>query len=435
MLHQAHYDHLTGSLNRQVFQQRLQEAIDDSGTTGAPFALLFIDLDLFKEVNDTLGHSAGDRLLKEVGQRLLTCVRESDTVARVGGDEFTIIISQVSDTKVLERICRQVLRKIAKPYILGDEVAMVSASVGVTLYPEDGLDAGELMKNADMAMYAAKACGRNQFCFFLPAMREAVHARLQFSRELQTAITEKQFSLYFQPVIDAKTGEVMQVEALLRWNHPAMGVVPPSEFLLFAEETGMIVEIGNWVFSAALEQAARWKAEGRPCKMSINVSPVQFLAAGINAEEWLEQIAQADLDTSTLVIEITERVLIEANPGIRRSLDTLKEAGLEIALDDFGTGFSSLMSLQRHPIDYIKIDQAFMRGVVPESDNLALCEAIIVMAHKLGLRVVAEGVGTHVQLDIVQGFKCDYVQGYLFTQPVPADEFAVWHQSWVNNAL
>ena len=423
---QANHDHLTGLPNRQLFQGRLQKAMQDADERNKAFALIFLDLDLFKDVNDTLGHNVGDQLLKEASKRLLSCVRDTDTVARIGGDEFTVIVSDVPNQAVVERICEEILVKIAQPYQLGENVVTVSASIGVTMYPEDASDAGEILKNADMAMYAAKECGRNQYCFFLPAMSEAIQARILFSQNLQTAIAENQFILYYQPIIDMRTGQVRKFEALIRWNHPEQGLVPPSEYIPFAEDSGLIVDIGQWVFKAAVQQAKRWHEQGLNYQISVNVSPAQFYADGIKVEEWVRLLEDAGLPTSSILIEITERLLLEENPAITKRLRQLREAGLQIALDDFGTGFSSLTYLKRYPIDYLKIDQSFVRNLAPDSEDLALCEAMIVMAQKLGLGVIAEGVEGSLQQSLLLEAGCVLGQGYLYSRPVPPQEIERW---------
>lgn len=424
---QANHDHLTGLPNRQMFQARLRQAMLEADEEKKEFALIFLDLDLFKDVNDTLGHNVGDQLLKEVATRLLSCVRDTDTVARVGGDEFTVIVADVPNQDVVIRICEQILFKISQPYLLGDSTANVSASIGITMYPEDADNPGELLKNADMAMYAAKECGRNQYCFFLPAMSEAIQARMLFSQNLQAAMAENQFILYFQPIINMRTGEVKKLEALIRWMHPELGLVPPSEYIAFAEDSGLIVPIGEWVFYAAVQQLKAWQEKGYDYQVSVNVSPVQFYDIdGIKAEAWVQIILDAGLSPSSFVIEITERLLLEDNPIIIQNLKQLRAAGLQIALDDFGTGFSSLTYLKRYPIDYIKIDQSFVRNLAPDSEDLALCEAMIVMAQKLGIQVIAEGIEGEQQETLLLEAGCDLGQGYLYSRPVPAQELEEW---------
>ncbi len=424
---QANYDHLTELPNRQLFQKRLQKAMQESDESGKAFALIFLDLDLFKDVNDTFGHDVGDLLLREAAKRLQACVRnDQDTVARIGGDEFTVIVTYVSNQGVVNRICEDILRKIAEPYYLGDDVAKVSVSIGITMYPEDASDAGELLKNADMAMYGAKDSGRNQYCYFIPAMSEAIQARMRFSESLQVAIEENQFVLYYQPIVDMRTGQVVKYEALIRWEHPELGLVPPSEYIPFAEDTGLIVGIGNWVFNAVLKQAKQWSLEGREQLISLNVSPAQFYADGVSAEEWIKQVKEAGVPTQLIIIEITERLLLDNNPIITKILTALRDAGFRIALDDFGTGFSSLTYLKRYPIDIIKIDQSFVRNLAPDSEDLALCEAMIVMAKKLGLEVIAEGVEGPQQEALLLEAGCTLGQGYLYSRPVPAHDLDRW---------
>lgn len=424
---QANYDHLTELPNRQLFQKRLQQAMQESDETGKDFALIFLDLDLFKDVNDTFGHDVGDLLLRETAKRLLGCVRNNqDTVARIGGDEFTVIVTNVVDQAIVNRICEDILRAIAQPYCLGDDVANVSVSIGVTMYPEDASDASELLKNADMAMYGAKDSGRNQYCYFIPAMSEAIEARMRFSESLQRAIDENQFILYYQPIVDMRSGLVVKQEALIRWRHPELGLVPPSEYIPFAEDSGLIVGIGNWVFKAVLAQAKQWYQEGREQLISINVSPAQFYADGVSAEEWIRHVNEAGVPTQMIVIEITERLLLENNPVITQILTKLRTAGFRIALDDFGTGFSSLTYLKRYPIDIIKIDQSFVRNLASDSEDLALCEAMIVMAKKLGLEVIAEGVEGPQQEELLLQAGCSLGQGYLYSRPVPVHELDIW---------
>lgn len=424
---QANYDHLTGLPNRQHFQKRLQQAMFEAEQQSHAFALIFLDLDLFKDVNDTFGHDMGDLLLCEVAKRLQACVRENlDTVARLGGDEFTIIVSNVRDERVVTRICEDVLLSISQPYVIQKNTITVSASLGVTFYPEDAKDASELLKNADLAMYAAKECGRNQYCFFLPAMSEAIQARMVFSQDLKTAIVEDQFILYYQPILNMRTQEVVKFEALIRWEHPQLGLVPPSEYIPFAEDSGLIIEVGNWVLDAALKQARIWHLQGYSQSLSINVSPAQFYAEGIDVDHWVKRIHQAGVPTEKIIIEITERLLLENNPVITQLLQRFQQAGVRIALDDFGTGFSSLTYLKRYPIDIIKIDQSFVSHLDSDSEDLALCEAMIVMAQKLGVEVIAEGIEGETQEKMLLQAGCSLGQGYLYSRPVPAVELDQW---------
>lgn len=422
---QANYDHLTGLPNRQLFQDRLDRAIARSNRSGLPMALVFLDLDFFKDVNDTLGHGMGDELLKQVAGRLNACVRATDTVARLGGDEFTIIVGELHDCEVAERICEATLRELAQPYYLGEEAASISTSMGVTFYPDDGEDAQELLKNADLAMYAAKDKGRNQFCYFTPIMQQNAHNRRQLLRDLVGAMDQSQFVLHYQPIVELSSGRIQKAEALIRWIHPELGQISPADFIPFAEDAGIIVGIGDWVFREAARQVALWRASyNHDFQISVNVSPVQFMAEGLSHEAWLAQLQELNLSGQSIVVEITERLLMDAGAQVSSKLLAFRDAGIQVALDDFGTGYSSLSYLKKFDIDYIKIDQSFVRNLGPDTEDMALCEAIIVMAHKLGLTVIAEGVETREQRDLLVRAGCDYGQGYLFSPPVAAEQFS-----------
>ena len=422
---QANYDHLTGLPNRQLFRDRLQRAIVRSDRSGLPLALIFLDLDLFKDVNDTLGHGMGDELLKQVATRLAGCVRATDTVARLGGDEFTIVLGELHDSSVVERICQQTLRTLVQPYRLGEDVATISASLGVTFYPRDGTDIEALLKNADLAMYAAKEKGRSQYTYFDASMQRAAQARRQLSRDFINALEQNQFVLHYQPIVGLQGQGIRKAEAVIRWQHPTLGLIGPGEFISYAEDSGIIVRLGDWVFREAARQVAEWRAQyGVDMQVSINVSPMQFLPDGLDHDAWLKHLSDLGLTGQCLVVEITERLLMDVSQTVTSKLLAFRDAGIQVALDDFGTGYSSLSYLKKFDIDYIKIDQSFVANLGPETDDMALCEAIIVMAHKLGMMVVAEGVETSSQRDLLVAADCDYGQGYLFCRPVPAGEFA-----------
>ncbi len=422
---QANYDHLTGLPNRQLFHDRLERAIARANRSGLPMALVFLDLDFFKDVNDTLGHGVGDELLKQVAKRLSACVRATDTVARLGGDEFTIIVGELQNTDVAHRICQHALTALAEPYYLGEEVASISTSMGVTFYPDDGQNVQELLKNADLAMYAAKGKGRNQFCYFTPIMQQHAHSRRQLLRDLVGALGRQEFMLHYQPVVELSSGRVCKAEALIRWMHPELGLISPAEFIPLAEDSGMIVSIGDWVFREAARQVAAWRASHRmDFQISVNVSPAQFAAEGLSHSAWLEYLQELNLSGHCIVVEITERLLMDAGAPISSKLLAFRDAGIQVALDDFGTGYSSISYLKKFDIDYIKIDQSFVRNLGADTDDMALCEAIIVMAHRLGLKVIAEGVETAEQRELLRRAGCDYGQGYLFSPPVPAEQFS-----------
>jgi len=417
----ANFDSLTGLPNRRLFRDRLEHEIYNARRTGAPLALLFLDLDGFKYVNDTLGHDMGDVLLKAAAERLNSCIRESDSVARLGGDEFTVILSELHEPGSVERAARTILQKLAEPFSLGDEKVYVSASIGITLYPEDAVEIEDLLKNADQAMYAAKHEGRNRYHYFTASMQEAAQVRMRLVNDLRVALEGNQFEVVYQPIVELSSGIIHKAEALIRWRHPTRGMINPLEFIPLAEDTGMIVSFGNWVFHEAARQAAQWRERHHPgFQISVNISPVQFRNEGIDSSTWFEHLNRLGLPAQGIVVEITEGLLLEATEKVTEQLLRFRDAGIEVALDDFGVGYSSLSYLKKFDIDYLKIDQSFVRNLTQESDDLALCEAIIVMAHKLGIKVIAEGVETIEQRILLAEAECDYAQGYYFSQPVTA---------------
>ncbi|MEY4591279.1 MAG: hypothetical protein RIR18_174, partial [Pseudomonadota bacterium] len=421
---QANFDNLTGLPNRRMFHDRLEQEIKKANRSGQYLALLFIDLDRFKEINDNLGHDKGDLLLIEAAKRLQFCVRESDTVARLGGDEFTIILSDLEGNLGIGRIIHAILKAMSSPFSLSGEAAYVSASIGVALYPEDASDVESLLKNADQAMYAAKHQGRNRYSYFTQSMDEIAKARSRLSHDLRSALIENQFWIAYQPIVELATGKIHKAEALLRWQHPTRGTVSPAEFIPIAEETGLIIDIGNWVFQQAANQVAIWRERyDANFQISVNKSPVQFLNDGINTKGWLEHMQDMDLPQQSIVIEITEGLLLHAEPIVDDKLVKFRQVGMQVAIDDFGTGYSSLAYLKKFDIDYLKIDKSFIDNLTQGSDDLVLCEAIIVMAHKLGLKVIAEGVETREQSELLVAAGCDYGQGYLFSRPIAAESF------------
>ncbi|MBI3902724.1 MAG: EAL domain-containing protein [Nitrosomonadales bacterium] len=422
---QANFDMLTGLPNRRMFRDRLQQEVKKEQRAGLLLAVLFIDLDHFKEVNDMLGHHVGDELLVEAGRRIVACTRESDTVARLGGDEFTVILTQLSDSSHVGRIAQDIVARLAEPFHFGGELAYVSASIGITLYPDDASEVEQLLKNADQAMYAAKSQGRNRYSYFTPALQEAAQDRLRLTNDLRGALGAGQFALYFQPIVELASGRIRKAEALLRWRHTVRGMVEPTEFIPLAEETGLIIEIGDWVFREAARWAARWNSmEQENFQISINKSPAQFMAeGGMRMQEWFDHLATLGLSGKHVVIEITEGLLLNADPQVTDKLSRLRDAHFQMAIDDFGTGYSSLAYLKKFDLDYLKIDRSFVRNIISDTDDMALCEAIIVMAHKLGLKVIAEGVETKHQHDLLLAAGCDYAQGFLFSRPVLPEEF------------
>ena len=422
---QANFDALTKLPNRHMFHDRLEQSAKKSLRAGLSMALMLIDLDRFKEVNDALGHDQGDLLLIDVSKRIQACVRDSDTVARLGGDEFTVILSELEEVASIERIAQEINSKLALPFQLGSEEAYISASIGISIYPNDGVELEVLFKNADQAMYVAKSMGRNRFSFFTTALQEAAQKRLRLTKDLRGALADQQFRVYYQPIVELSTGHIRKAEALIRWQHPERGLVSPLEFIPLAEETGMIVDIGYWVFQEAARQVKQWQASFNPAfQISVNRSPVQFQnhAAGSNLPS-INYLNELNVPGHSIVFEITEGLLLDAHAGVKDTLLQFSEAGIQVALDDFGTGYSSLSYLKKFDIDYLKIDKSFVDHLITDKNDVALCEAIIVMAHKLGLKVIAEGIETEAQCKILVEAGCDYGQGYLFSRPVPPQEF------------
>ncbi len=421
---QANFDSLTGLPNRRMLRDRLEQEIKKSDRDGLQLAILFIDLDHFKEVNDTLGHDAGDLLLIEAARRIRRCVRDSDTVARMGGDEFTLVVSELHNGERLERILDTVLAAMSSLFQLGTEQVYVSASIGITMYPSDATEVENLFKNADQALYVAKGAGRNRFSFFTPALQEAAQTRVRLANDLRTGLSEQQFRVVYQPIVDLADGAVHKAEALIRWQHPTRGLVSPADFIPIAESSGLIVEIGEWVFRQAAAQAQAWRERHHAqFQISVNKSPVQFHNDAGRQQSWVAHLRQIGLGGDAVVVEITEGLLLDTSAAVTEQLLQLRDAGIQVSLDDFGTGYSSLTYLQRFDIDYIKIDQSFVRHLIPECTELALCKAIIVMAHELGMKVIAEGVETAGQRDLLVAAGCDYGQGYLFARPMPVDAF------------
>jgi diguanylate cyclase (GGDEF)-like protein/PAS domain S-box-containing protein len=419
---QANLDILTGLPNRHMFNDRLEHEISKSKRSGLPLALLFLDLDRFKEVNDTLGHSMGDILLKITAQRLKECTRKSDTVARLGGDEFTIILNELEDISVVYRVTESILNSIEKPFQLDYEQAYVSASIGITFYPDDASNAEALIKNSDQAMYDAKNAGRNRISFFTRKMQKAAEDRMRLANELHHAMSCNEIWVAYQPIIDLKTGHISKAEALARWDHPLLGSISPSQFIPIAEQNGLIVPIGDCIFKQVLHQVKHWQETYHPeFQISVNKSPIQIQDKHKVTEPWPTQLKNSGLSGKSIIAEITEGLLLENNEYISEQLFEFRDAGIQVALDDFGTGYSSLSYLQKFDIDYIKIDKSFVHNLDYSQESIALCEAIIVMAHKLGLKVVAEGIETEQQNKILQSIDCDFGQGYLFYKPMTAE--------------
>jgi diguanylate cyclase (GGDEF)-like protein len=431
----AYYDPLTGLPNRQLFQERLRPAIERARCDGKQAALLFLDLDGFKAVNDTLGHRAGDHLLKEVGERFRRCVRLSDylgrptaepsseSISRLGGDEFTVLLSEVAGPQGASRAAQRILDALAQPFEIGGREVFAGASIGIAMFPEDGEDAETLLRNADTAMYEAKARGRNNMQFFTAALSEASARRLALENRLRHAAQNEDFRLCYQPVRDVESGRLVGAEALLRWRDPESGPVSPAEFIPVAEQCGLIEAIGEWVLRAACAQAQAWFEAGyRPIRLAVNLSGHQIQRQGF-VPLLRAVLAESGLSPAWLELEITESTIMQDSELTRSALGEISDMGLGLALDDFGTGHSSLYYLKRFPIDRIKIDRSFVDEIPANANDCAITSAIIAMAHSLHLEVVAEGVETQEQMAFLRERGCDEVQGFLFSPAVTAAEF------------
>jgi len=421
MLHLASHDALTGLANRTLLQDRVRQAIYRAARTDEHVGVLFLDLDHFKTINDSLGHHVGDRLLQTVAQRVKGCLREDDTVARQGGDEFIVVLPSVARFEDVGMVAGKILAAVSAPYSIEGTELHTSASIGVSVFPEDGADVEALMRNADIAMYYAKSAGRSNYQFFAPEMNRAASERLQLETSLRNALERDEFRLHFQPIVAVESGAPHGVEALLRW-HPERGPIGPDRFIPVAEDTGLIVPIGGWVLKNACRQFKSWQREGcRLSRMVVNLSARQFTQKNLVAA--IGRILQeAELEPEHLGLEITESLLMGNPLEAIRVLTALSDMGIQISLDDFGTGYSSLSYLKRFPIDKIKVDRSFVRDIVSDPEDAAIVTAIIAMAHSLSCTVVAEGVETEEQLRFLRERGCDEYQGYYFSRPLPADE-------------
>ena len=420
---QANHDSLTGLPNRRMLYDRLEYEIKRCERSQKLLAVLFVDLDRFKEVNDFYGHDVGDELLKEAAQRINRIVRDTDTVSRLGGDEFTIILANIDENFCVSSIAQEIIVELSKPFSCKGKQAYVSASIGITIYPDDAKKSSNLLKNADRAMYMAKTTGRGRYCYFTPSMQKEAQKRQSMIRDLRSAIEHEEFEMYYQPIVDLHSSRVIKAEGLIRWNHQTRGVISPVEFIPLAEETTLIVPIGHWVFKEAISQAKQFQTSfGDDFQISINVSPIQFREL-IDYQAWLAHLKKVDFPAENCVIEITEGLLVDATPDTANQLIAFNKAGIQVALDDFGTGYSSLAYIKKFDIDYIKIDRTFVKNMMEDKQDVALCEAMIEMAHKLNLKVIAEGIETIEQQQLLKKMGCDFGQGYFYSPPVPAEVF------------
>lgn len=423
LIYQARHDDLTGLPNRLLFKEQLSSEISFAQREGRIMALLFVDLDRFKSINDTLGHSAGDELLKEAAQRLRRCNRGSDSVARLGGDEFAIILPAIPGIRSATTVAEHILQAFQQPFVVAGQENYLSASIGIAISPVDGNDSEELLRNADTAMYRAKALGRGRFVYFEEQMNAEATEHMNLEREMRQGLLRKEFVLHYQPKIDLRTGHITGAEALLRWNHPTRGLVSPNVFIGVAEDTGLIEEIGRNVIWDACAQHAAWRAAGVHIpRMAVNVSGRQFRRGDL-----IQIISEALQTTSTPIsafeIEVTESLFMDETCDAKAILDELRQMGLKVTIDDFGTGYSSMSYLRRLPMDCIKIDKSFIDDMVNDDNARAIAEVIITLAHTLGKSVVAEGVETEDQLNLLRGWQCDTIQGYYFSRPLAGEQF------------
>jgi diguanylate cyclase (GGDEF)-like protein/PAS domain S-box-containing protein len=420
--HLAYHDALTGLPNRAMLADRLAQALAQAQRRELESAVLFIDLDRFKLVNDSLGHAAGDALLQEVARRVRAALREDDTVARVGGDEFQVVLPQISGPTDAAHVAEKLMNVLAVPFVLEGQELHVTASLGLSLYPRDGTTGDLLLKYADMALYAAKGEGRNAYRFFSPEMNAHAHGRLRLENDLRRAIDRGELELHYQPQLDLMTGRVNAIEALVRWRHPTKGLVPPNAFIPMAEETGLVLGLGEWVLNEACRQVAHWHARGLgPLRVAVNISARQLQRPGLDGAV-RRALAASGLPPPCLELEITESSMMLDPHHAQGVLQSLRELGVQLSIDDFGTGWSSLAYLKRLPLDRLKIDRSFIGGIPQDVDDAAIVETIIVMTHKLGLRVIAEGVETAAQRQQLLEQGCDEMQGFLLARPVPAAE-------------
>jgi diguanylate cyclase (GGDEF)-like protein len=433
--HTAEHDYLTGLPNRMLLNDRVGQAIALAPRHGNKVAVLFLDLDGFKHINDSLGHPIGDRLLRSVAERLEGCVRESDTVSRQGGDEFVVLLSEVLHAEDAAITAGRMLQAVAEVHSIDLHELHVTTSIGVSVYPDDGSDAETLIKNADTAMYQAKENGRQSYQFFRPEMNVRAVERQSIEVSLRRALNRQEFTLHYQPKLDLETGKITGAEALLRWTHPTRGPVSPAQFIPIAEDCGLILPIGAWVLREACRQARVWVDAGLPATiMAVNVSAMEF-RDGNFLEGLFNILRETGMDPKFLELELTESVLMKHAESTAAILQKLRENGVRVAVDDFGTGYSSLSYLRKFPLDTLKIDQSFVRQVGSDGDDTAIVTAVIGMARSLKLRVIAEGVETPEQVAFLRTHHCDEAQGYHFGRPVTSEQFAALLETGMSEAL
>ena len=425
--HLAHHDQLTGLPNRLFLAAHLPGAIEEAQRSGSMLAVLFLDLDRFKHINDSRGHETGDKLLKAVAQRIRATTRTEDMVVRMGGDEFIVVLKTVATPEQINETASRITEALAEPVLIDGRSLVTTASIGVSLFPRDGSSMGELLRQSDTAMYQAKDRGRNNFQLFSPVMERKLKERIAIESSLRAALQGRQLDVHYQPILDIGSHRILALEALLRWRHPALGHVPPDRFVAVAEETGLIVPIGEFVLERAIEDAARWRAAGAAVvPVSVNISAVQLQRSDVPAT--ITRLTRTHaVNPSMLLLELTESAVFERREGrngdsTRDAIVRLRELGTRIAIDDFGTGYSSLSYLKRWRVDYLKIDRSFVRDLVTDMSDLAIVEAIIAMAKHLNIEVIAEGIEGWQQLEKLRQLGCSYAQGYLLARPAPFDQ-------------
>lgn len=424
MCHRAEHDALTGLPNRLLLSDRLGYAIARAGRNKGLVAVLFLDLDGFKHINDSLGHSAGDKLLQSVSKRLLDCIRTPDTVGRQGGDEFVVLLQDVKQPEDASNAAARILKAVAEPHSIDRREVSITASIGVSIYPNDGRDAGTLINNADTAMYRAKEDGRQSYRFFEPEMNARAIQRQSLEKDLRRALKRNEFQLHYQPRIELRTGVIAGAEALLRWRHPTRGLLPPLQFISVAEDSGLILPIGGWVLREACTQAKAWAEAGLKMKnIAVNISALQFWNENF-LEDLADVLSETGLDPASLNIEMTESVVMERADLGAPLLQVLRDSKIRVSVDDFGTGYSSLSYLRKLPLDALHIDQSFIRQITANPADTAVVSTIIAMGRSLNLRVIAEGVETEEELAFLKLHGCDEAQGFYFGRPMPSEDFA-----------
>tara|TARA_R110000737_G_scaffold258388_2_gene266953 strand:- start:3775 stop:6087 length:2313 start_codon:yes stop_codon:yes gene_type:complete len=422
--HQANFDNLTQLPNRNLLLEHLTAAIENAKRDKKQLAIAMLDIDNFKDINDSLGHSIGDALLIESAKRIKRCIRKNDIVARLGGDEFIIVLVGITTNTDIDNIGQKLLNTFSQPYIIEEQSVHCTASIGIAGYPNDAMDLDALLRNADQAMYSAKAHGRNSIHYFTENMRTDFLKRMEIIKALRIAIKLKQFHMVYQPIVNLTNNKISKAEALIRWQHPEKGLIPPIDFIALAEDTGLIVEISEWIFNEVSQQVKYWRETYcQDLMISINTSPVQYRNQGKQITTWAESLKARDISPQAIAIEITENLLMENQDEVVSALDKIRQQGIAISIDDFGTGYCSFSYLKNYAIDYLKIDKSFVQNMSAHNQDAALCEAIIVMASKLNIDVIAEGIETEQQKQFLTQAGCLFGQGYLLARPLSKENF------------